>query len=467
MKALFTITISTATQTQTQTYDAPINALQALSEAGIRISSPCGGRGTCGKCQILVNGEAAPACQTTLSADAAIFALPAGEVHGITQGCLPEFDRAPLLNTGYGAAIDIGTTTIACYIYSFPDGTLVKVSCCQNPQSIHGADVMTRLSYASEGHQAELSRELQNAICRLTEGFSIEKYVICGNTAMLHFLTQTDSAPLAAAPYQAKELFGKWYQNCYLTRCCGAFVGGDITAAVTASGMNTLHTCLLADIGTNGEMVLKYGNEYLCCSAPAGPCFEGAGISCGIGAVSGAISHVYLKDGQLCYDTIEHAPARGLCGTGLIDAISCLLSQGIIEENGYMEEDFLFPDSDIRLTCDDVRQFQLAKSAICSGIETLLHHTGITVEDIECFYIAGGFGSFLHPDAAAHTGLFPPLLAKKAVFLGNAAGIGASMLLLNKALLPASEGFADTAVSLSLAEDCYFNERFMENMFFT
>lgn len=277
---MFTVTIQTENQRFVQEYEQEVLAAQALSDAGIVQAKPCGGRGVCGKCAINLNGKKVLSCQTKISSDATIdYTTAARSVQGITTGMIRKFSKKPLIAEGFGAAIDIGTTTIAGYIYQFPACELVKAVCVPNTQSEFGADVISRIDCFAGGGAEELSQRVYDAIRELTEGFPIQKYVLCGNTAMLHLLTKTNPTSLAVAPYVAETLFGKWRENAYLMRCISAFVGADVTAAVLASGMIEQETSLLIDIGTNGEMVLKHGDKLLCCSTAAGPCFEGAGIS--------------------------------------------------------------------------------------------------------------------------------------------------------------------------------------------
>ena len=233
-----------------------------------------------------------------------------------------------------------------------------------------------------------------------------------------------------------------------------------------ASGMMQDGCSILLDIGTNGEMALKHGDTLLCCATAAGPCFEGAGISCGTPAVPGAISRVYTENGEIRFSCVDGKDPVGLCGTGLVDGIAALLDQELIDETGYMDEEFRFGDSAVVLTPEDVRQFQLAKSAIRSGLDTLLHHAGIPFSAVEKLYIAGGFGSFLNIDSAVRVGLIPPELGDKAIAIGNGVGAGASMVLQSRACLAEAESIAARACAVTLTENPYFAQRYMENMMF-
>lgn len=185
------------------------------------------------------------------------------------------------------------------------------------------------------------------------ETAEIDGLVITGNTAMLHLLTGEDPSPLAAAPFAARELFGKTVParaldlpcgadaSVYLPRCMSAFVGGDVSAALLASGIcRRPDTAMLADIGTNGEIVLWHEGRLSCCSTAAGPAFEGANLSQGMQGVPGAIDRVWLEGGALAVHTIGDAPARGICGSGAADALACLLRSGQLDESGCLSGGF-------------------------------------------------------------------------------------------------------------------------------
>ncbi|MEG1442547.1 MAG: ASKHA domain-containing protein, partial [Oscillospiraceae bacterium] len=252
----------------------------------------------------------------------------------------------------------------------------------------------------------------------------------------------------------------------YLPRCISAYVGGDITTAILASGMLNTKTSFLVDIGTNGEMALWHNGELVCCSTAAGPAFEGAGISMGTLAISGAINKVYIDEDKIKYTTIDNEKPIGICGTGLIDAIACMVSSGILEESGYLEESFKIGDSGISISSSDVREVQLAKSAIRAGIDTLLDSCKISYDDIENFYIAGGFGSYIDKNSAAEIGLIPTEILDKVKIMGNGAGSGAIMILLSNANLSESERIAKMAQTIELSNSPIFMEKYIDAMMF-
>ena len=474
----------------------------ALLAAGLSHDRPCGGRGVCGKCAVRVQGELTPmseqererlgetlceqgyrlACVARATGTCTLYyTINSSNMQGLTDGFLKNFSLCPPEgNEGTGLAVDIGTTTVAAYLYSLTDGKRLASLCRTNPQREYGADVISRVDHAMHGGlrilAARIARcidEMEEKLCVMADAPKPHTRVITGNTAMLHFLTATDPSPMAASPFMIKRAFGELLTSdgvtTYLPRCISAFIGADITAALLASGLchDESKTALLMDIGTNGEMALLHDGKLICCSTAAGPALEGAGISCGAMAVDGAIDRVTVTDGKLRCHLIgqrQDIPPVGLCGTGLIDAVAALLETEELDETGYMEE-----DADIGgciLTRTDIRQVQLAKAAIRAGLETLLHEAGVSYDEIDEVALAGGFGSYLHPDTCAAIGLIPRELVGKIRVLGNAAGSGAAMMLLSGAERAVSEQIAQRAQVIDLSTNATFMQRYVEEMYF-
>jgi uncharacterized 2Fe-2S/4Fe-4S cluster protein (DUF4445 family) len=331
-----------------------------------------------------------------------------------------------------------------------------------------------RFGKNGSGGADELRSEIEHCLDELAKDMSAragvaypDTVVAVGNSAMLHLLTGTDPSPLAAAPFILGRYFGEWEGGRYYPPCISAYVGADMTAAILASDMcKEGKTALLLDVGTNGEMALLHEGKLLCCSTAAGPAFEGAGISCGSLAIPGAICAVTACEGALRCETIDGKPAVGLCGTGLIDAIAALLELGALEDSGFMEEDAPLGDSGLTLTRADIRQVQLAKAAIRAGIDTLLIEAGVGYEEIDTVYLAGGFGSYLHPESCAAIGMIPRELIGKLRVLGNAAGQGASLMLLSAEELAAAEDIAKSATTLELSSSMVFMEKYVDSMMF-
>ncbi len=495
----FTIEIHSGESVKCLTYQAPVLLSQALIDAGLSHPHPCGGRGACGKCALRVTGVLSPMTETEcqglakagLATDGDIrlsclckaigdtsihYTTTISPLQGLLKGFCREFSLDPPAGRdGTGMAVDVGTTSVAAYLYDMKTGALLAQLCVENPQRTQGADVISRILYALQGGASHLQGQIQDCLSelarRLSEKAGVARpqtAVIVGNTAMLSLATGTDVAPLSAAPFHMARSFGEWENGTYYPPCISAYVGADMTAAILASDMcrEQDKTALLLDVGTNGEMALWHQGKLICCSTAAGPAFEGAGISCGCLAVAGAVCAVRAKEGALEYETIDGLAPVGLCGTGLIDAAAALLELGILEDSGYMEQDAPIGDSGLCLTRADIRQLQLAKAAIRAGIETLLSEARIGYDAVDAVYLAGGFGSYLHADTCAAIGMIPRELTEKIKVLGNAAGQGATLMLLSREELAQAEQIARMAETIELSSSAVFMENYVESMMF-
>lgn len=473
------------------------------------LDTPCGGSGRCGKCRVRVQGQVSPpggqellllgeeelragvrlACLAAAEGDCTVLLSPDQTVQAIQgDGAMPSFVPNPIF-ARCGAAVDIGTTTLAARLYA-PDGTLLAQAAAPNPQRPFGADVISRIERSMAGEREALARCIREGINDLLREMSrkggvscesIDAVVLTGNTTMLYLLTGRAVDCLSRAPFLADELFGRRVEpeeltlaavpgaRLYLPRCMSAFVGADITCALLASQIcESPESALLADIGTNGELALWHGGRLLCCSTAAGPVFEGATISQGMQAAPGAIDHVVWENGALRCHTIGDAPAVGICGSGIIDATAVLCRQEIIDETGaFSHEEEAYPLTDgVALTQKDVRMVQLAKSALCAGMLTLMERSGACGEKLPRLVIAGGFGSFLDLHSAAAMGLYPAELEGGASAIGNAALTGASMLLLRREYLAQGLELAKSAETVDLSTDPVFMENYVECMSF-
>ncbi|MGI5958121.1 MAG: ASKHA domain-containing protein [Massiliimalia sp.] len=518
---MFTITIYYNGKTQNLQYQEPVLLSSALQEAGIPIKMLCAGRGTCGKCRVKAAGNLSDptqqeikvlgeelkqnirlACMTKAEGDCQVT-VESQSMEIVTEGNQISVPVKPI-GSGYGAAVDIGTTTVALYLYRLSDGSLLGKGAFPNPQSAYGADVISRIGAALEGKDAALQNciaaELEKQVANLCENHKVafeelSTIVITGNTTMLYLLMRENVKPLSCAPFEISEYYGSWIDvkalhwtmfpalRCYLPRTMSAFVGSDITCSLLAG--NVLHEdgcTVLVDIGTNGEMGVHYQGRLVCCSTAAGPAFEGAGITMGSMAVPGAISKVWIENEKIAFSTIGDAKAKGICGSGLIDALACFLTLGLIDETGYIDEEkadeagylaeydddaaLRIGDSDVLLTQKDVRSIQLAKAAVCAGFLSLLNAVGLSAAQVDRLILAGGFGSFIDRTNAAVIGLIPKEFAQKAHSIGNASGSGASMILLNSDCLAESEALAKQAEGLELSSSAYFMEQYVECMGF-
>lgn len=564
-----------------------INGEAFFTELGTTVSSllkkshgvemPCGGRHACGKCMVYAEGSFAAPSETEkklLGAERlaqgirlACFlkAVPDGKIDALRQeadgdeticvstpsapsvssavsmspaptseravaaqpsertSAAPSAEAAPgtRLYRHLGAAVDIGTTTIAAVLYR--EGRAVGTMGAWNPQSVFGADVISRMEASLEGKADKLAAIVREAVsCLLTElaehagesAETIETVIITGNTSMLYFLTQKDPRCLSRAPFEADELFGWWTigealdlscrkADVYLPRCMSAFVGADITTAILGSGLtetdripgadgsrkeaaaaiDTNVSCgemdgvsaarsgrsrLMVDVGTNGEIVLFHKERLICCATAAGPAFEGAGISCGMRGVAGAIDHVNWENGSWKVHVIgdrEASTAEGICGSGVIDGVAGLLESGLLEDTGYLEEDVCFAGN-VGLTAEDIREVQLAKGAIRAGMETLLAEEKIDAAGLEGLYVAGGFGSYMSAKSAERIGLFPKIDLSRIKICGNAALAGAVRILHDRRMEKEATALAERAKTINLGSSAKFQEFYMEYMMF-
>ncbi|MGI5976631.1 MAG: ASKHA domain-containing protein [Candidatus Limivicinus sp.] len=463
---------------------------ELLSQAGYLVDHPCGGRGVCGKCAVEVTGcvsepNAAEkkagkrlSCQAVVLGDAEVFLPDSRDTRIQMSG--RETEAADPMAEGIGAAVDIGTTTLAMKLYDMESGKTLSSAARTNPQRSIAADVMGRIGAAMAGQGETLKNLIRDALSKMLDeacgkaGVSrddVSVMVITGNTTMLYLLEGSDPSALSHAPFEADRLFGEesslFGKKVYYPACMNAFVGADISCAVLASRMYTKdETSLLCDIGTNGEIALWKDGRLYVSSTAAGPAFEGAGISCGCGSIDGAVDKVRVEEGRIEAHTIGDVPAVGVCGSGLIDAIAAFLQTGDIDETGAVEGDDLPLRDGVALIPKDVRAVQLAKAAIAAGIRTILETAGVEEEEISALYIAGGFGSHLNVSSAAAIGLIPQSLEKKAVVIGNAALSGAAEILLNRRQKELAYKLASESQHINLGGNPKFNENYIEEMMF-
>lgn len=477
---------------------------QALQAAHAYVSMPCGGKGTCGKCAVLIQG----ALDTPSPQEKALLAripkpdTPRGfawrmacqcRMLGDCQVLLPNENHAPVTAAfsmalphasahGLGAAMDIGTTTISLALYDLKAAALLATIHEMNRQAAFGADVLSRIEAANQHGVAQqqaciegqLAHMLKTACAKTNESTAhIRRMVITGNTTMLHLLTGLDPRGIGVAPFIPASLFGDSQTICgiatHLPRCVSAYVGADITCGLLSTGLCAPgQTRLLVDVGTNGEMALFAQGRLLCCATAAGPAFEGAQISMGMPATEGAIDKVSLQDGQLVCHVIGDGKPLGICGTGLISALYRMLEMGAMDETGRLGNGDIFGlgNSGVYLTQQDVRNVQLAKASIAAGIDALLHAAGLMAEAVDILYLSGGFGSFMNSQEAAGIGLVPAALACKTVPVGNTALSGAVKLLFDETLRQEATGLAQSAQEIPLATNPYFMARYLDRMAF-
>ena len=454
------------------------NLLELLREHSLAPHAPCGGKGSCGKCGVHINGEPALSCQSVVDRDMTVVLPETGETVILQKS--EEHLSADGSHT-YCMAFDIGTTTLVCYLYNGITGEKLAQKGCLNPQGSFGADVISRIQHVMNTKSDELLDLVRNAMEQLAEetaaaaGICLDAVTVAsvvGNTAMHHLLLGFDPKPLTVPPYMPSVKAAQIYddgnvQTRVLPNIAG-FVGADTVGCMLSCDFDKRQDLtLLIDIGTNGEMVLGNANHRLACSTAAGPAFEGAKISCGMRGETGAVDHVWLENGQLRFHVIGETQAKGLCGSGLLDLTACLLLLEEISETGRMEQpSFTLPGTAISLTQKDVREVQLAKGAIRAGIELMCQHRGIRVEDIDTVLLAGAFGNYMDPVSACAIGMIPPSLLHKIRPVGNAAGTGAAMCALNREAFERAKHLAEETEFLELASMPQFQDRFVDCLLF-
>ncbi len=378
----------------------------------------------------------------------------------------------------FGVACDIGTTTLACYLVD-ASGVPIGAASARNPQASRGSDVISRVVRASAGANAleELTREVRGAVAglvsALAEGAGLDMsgcdtMVVAGNSVMELLFMGVSPASLGSSPFAlpirsfeprpAGELGLAPVPDktpVHALPLMDAFVGGDTAAVVyevmeEAASRGEEHlTRLVMDLGTNGEIALLHRGEATVCSTAAGPAFEGVGIKCGMPAVAGAVSAVIADGGSLYCRTVGGAPARGLCGSGLVDVVALLLREGVLMEDGAMDgrapsflagriegsgrdRRFVLCESAagaVAVWQSDVRKFQLAKGALQAGVDLLLARCGLTARDVDECVLAGAFGSAIRHDSLVEIGLLPAALSGRVRSIGNGAGLGAARIL--------------------------------------
>ena len=399
------------------------------------------------------------------------------------------------------AAFDIGTTTIAGYLLDSEDGRMLAVESRMNPQAQYGADVIMRANYALEHGTDVLSRCIREAVNEMLgvlagdAGISREdifQVCIVGNTCMHHLFLGISPASLVHAPYTpavSERLvlnagdYGLDVQRkaeLIMLPDIAGYVGADTCGCLLALRQDQKdEISLMIDIGTNGEMVLGNRNRLVTCSTAAGPAFEGAKIECGMRGAAGAVDHVKYENGKWDYTTVGNQPAVGLCGSGLIDLVAGLLDAGMLDENGALssgqEKQGVFMlvtleqagnERGVYLTQKDIGEVQLAKAAIAAGIQMLMKRLGITEEEICSVYIAGAFGNYMDPVSAGKIGLLPAALVKKVKPVGNAAGEGAKIALVNEREMLEMDELVGKIDFVELAASGDFQDYFIDELGF-
>ncbi|MGD0115892.1 MAG: ASKHA domain-containing protein [Dehalococcoidia bacterium] len=520
---------------------ARTSLLDALRSAGIAVDSECGGRGTCGECRVRFFEGAPPptvedaallspddlaagwrlACLTFLAADCRV-AIPQrvararrARIRILTEAAAPAARAEGQRRTGYGIAVDVGTTTVVCYLMDLARALQLGVDSFANPQSAFGPDVVARIAYAHRGPpelrelQRRLVSHLEKSFASLCRSAGVPPDAVsivaaAGNMTMMHLLRGVDPWPLGVAPYEpvfmqlppfpAGEIGFKRFARCDLQVLpgVGGHVGSDIVAGVLGLDLaRQPGLSLFIDLGTNGEVVLASKRILAGASCAAGPAFEGVHISSGMPALPGAIERVDDEDGRLQLETIDSLRPAGLCGSGLIDAVALLLRRGLILPSGRFlapskapdmipddllhrlredggERRFLLVEGngDIAITQQDIREVQLAKAAVRATIDLLLRESDLQAEAIDAVFVAGGFGSSLRSESILALGIVPEGVRGRIHAAGNTAGLGAKLALVYPGRMREAHRLARRMRHVELVSREDFRQAFAESMTF-
>lgn len=428
-----------------------------LFERGVEF--PCGGVSQCGGCKVRV-----VAGDVSVTSEMRAVLSERELADGWRLGCLAEAagpvtleveqwsikvldDRAAVPfepAEGLGAVVDVGTTTLVAQVVDRASGEVLAVETALNPQARFGADLMSRIRHdlAEPGALTALIREALGAMLgRLAAGRTLDEVLLVGNTAMHHLFCGLDVAPLAAVPFrsphQGEQRFASselgWDLDvrggvCFVS-CVGGFVGSDLLAGLVSTGLHASdEPGALLDLGTNGEIAVGSRWGIRCTSTAAGPAFEGGRIGMGVRAGAGALDRVWVAGDRLAGSVIGGGDPRGLCGSGLVDAVAGALDLGWVRPNGRLTDGRkLFPVVEpVTLSQADVRELQLAKGAIAAGFDILLEGRQL---DPSRVHLAGAFGNYISAASARRIGLLPDWVSNPTA-AGNSALRGARVLLL-------------------------------------
>lgn len=493
----------------------------AIVITGLPLEQPCAGRGTCGKCKVLVESGAAPpdevelehltsgelsvdnrlACRARVMSDAKVVLAP---VVVYSNKIFRASNRYKRTQVPLGLAIDLGSTTVAAFLTTLDDGVVQAGSASLNQQTVYGADVISRLAAAtSDPVNAERMHKLALASInqavdslRLSNRIRsrIERVTIVGNVAMHHLLTRLPLDTLAVMPFQpyqtesirdAKYLMGGIFPedaHVALPPLIGGFVGSDALACLAYFGFDSSPGPMAAiDLGTNGEVLVTDGQRIVAASTAAGPAFEGVNISCGSRAVDGAIVAANLNGEELIFETIAGEPPVGLTGSGLLSVVHSLRKAEVIEPNGRIPKSPpifsgrlgvhhgarsipLTHDGRLGLSQWDVRELQKAKGAIRAALEILLKRIDLVPGDLERLILTGSFGGQVDVDAVIALGMLPPVNRNVVETIANGAGFGAAMFLSDEGF-NSGEVLAARTQQIELDQDANFHSLYINALY--
>lgn len=492
-----------------------------IQSQGTALAMSCGGKGMCGKCRVRVVRGRLPvtpedkrifseaqlaqgwrlACKA-VTREAVEIVVPVQEQQGFSALAAEAADEGALslaADHDYGLAVDIGTTTLAAALVDCTDGKILATATAVNSQRSFGADVVSRIGAACHGKGKALQKAVRRDLTRLMKQLlkdhpgtaaRCRQMAIAANTTMLHLLMGWPCDGLGDWPFHPVSLGGKTYRaqevlgpqsplaDATVTLLPGmsTYVGADITAGIWQCGLaSSDDVSLFVDLGTNGEMVLGNKDQRFIASAPAGPALEGGKLTWGTGSVPGAICGVRIERGRAKVRTIDHTVPVGICGTGILEAMAGLVREGLVDETGKLVEPYFHKGVPLASTLDyqritlsqqDIREIQMAKSAIRAGIESLIERSGISRQRVHQVFLAGGFGYYLDPQKAAVIGLLPADLAERTTAVGNTSLKGAIGLLTGAVTLEELQAIAAGVEEIVLGNDEAFQRLYIDYLNF-
>lgn len=451
--------------------------LDYLVSKNIYLNNLCGGYGNCNKCLVKVlNGSFVDSNNNVLLPDNNSM-IHACKAYPTSDFILDINDELYLCDNfqikgHYDIAIDLGTTTI-CFAFISKKGGNIEYYTTINPQYVYGSDILSRIT-ASKSYLSELQSLIISKIKDVIKDANIDKIVVTGNTAMLHVFAGISPQSLGVFPFEAKFTNSLYLTGNDLNLSCNsitlmpsssAYIGADILGGAFISGVLTSKKPqMIIDIGTNSEIIITNGKKIYSTSAAAGPAFEGNNISCGVASISGAI---YSFNKDLTYKTIDNKNPIGICGSGLIDLIAQLLNYGIIDNTGLLNKDFDIPNTNLKITQKDIREFQLAKSAVYTSITSLLKIANISFNDIDSIYIAGAFGKSINIESAKKVGIIPnEIINNKIKTIGDSALKSAIDIINNESMISTIEQIAKSINTIELNTLPNFEKDFINNLNF-
>ena len=521
-------TVSVTYGEKAESVEAAANSLvgDAIAATGLPLEQPCAGRGTCGKCKILVEAGVLPpddvevanltpgeravgnrlACRARVQADMQVTLAPVVVYSNKIFRASNRYKRQR--DVPLGLAIDLGSTTVAAFLTMLDNGEVCAGGAGLNQQTVYGADVISRLAAARRDPEngerlykltlASINQAIDALKLSSRIRQRIERVVVVGNVGMHHLLLRLPLDTLAVLPFQphskeimrdATALMGGIFPTgarVTLPPLIGGFVGSDALACLAYFGFDNPPGPMAAiDLGTNGEVMVTDGQRILTASTAAGPAFEGVNISCGTRAVDGAITDVHLNDGHLTCKTIANEVPIGLTGSGLLSVVHELRRVGVIEPSGRIADPPplfadtidrnghggarripLTPDGGLRLSQWDVRELQKAKGAIRAAVDILIAQLGLEPSDMTRVILTGSFGGQISVETVLALGMIPPVRPAVVETIANGAGLGAAMFLSDEGLA-LSEALAARSEQVDLDQDPDFNMRYVNAMALT